>query len=67
MFAGLRVVTVEGARPRVSALLIRNLLRVIDVFPFPLAAIILRTPLRQRVGDLAAGTIVVLNAPAEES
>ena len=38
--------------------LMRNALRIIDLPAFPLA-LILFSPLRQRAGDLAAGTLVV--------
>lgn len=58
---GLKVIRLDGKAPRVGATLLRNLLRLIDVsILFPLAmALVLFTPLRQRVGDLAAGTVVV--------
>jgi uncharacterized RDD family membrane protein YckC len=61
---GLRVVGLDGGRARPGALLTRNLLRVIDlsVFFFPLV-LVLYSPLRQRAGDVAAGTLVVLNKP----
>ncbi|MCS7034520.1 MAG: RDD family protein [Phycisphaerae bacterium] len=63
----LRVVTLEGDPPRKSALLIRHALRVVDVLPaLPLALLILFSPLRQRLGDVLARTIVVLDAPASD-
>lgn len=71
MLLGLRPATLEGSRPAPGALLARNLLRIIDiVLLFPLV-MILFSPLRQRVGDLAAGTLVVLDGsgpvPLEEN
>jgi uncharacterized RDD family membrane protein YckC len=57
---GLEVVSLTGDRPPRWSLLVRNLLRVIDVglFFVPLAVVML-SPLRQRTGDVAAGTLVV--------
>ena len=59
---GLRVVAIDGKPATVPALLLRNLLRVIDLFIafLPLVLVII-SPLRQRVGDAAAGTMVVGN------
>jgi uncharacterized RDD family membrane protein YckC len=53
------VVRIDGGKPSVLSLLVRNLLRIIDVtLPFtPIVAIYL--PLRQRLGDLGAGTVVI--------
>jgi uncharacterized RDD family membrane protein YckC len=57
---GLQIVTLEGTRPTLAALLLRNVLRLVDLILvwLPLA-MILFSPLRQRVADLAAGTLVV--------
>lgn len=64
---GLRVVGLQGERPTVGALLTRNVLRLIDLSMmfFPLV-LVLYSPLRQRAGDVAAGTLVVLNKPRTE-
>lgn len=59
MIVGLRVVTTDGQPPRAWAMLVRNLLRVIDIVPLPLGAMVLLTPLRQRIGDMAARTVVI--------
>ncbi|HMB95247.1 MAG TPA: RDD family protein, partial [Tepidisphaeraceae bacterium] len=56
---GLRVVTIDGTPPRRRAIVIRNLLRVIDVGMVFMLLVVLFSPLRQRVGDLAAETVVV--------
>ncbi len=64
MFFGLRVVGFDGGKVKRSGLVIRNLLRLLDVyvlFPLPLM-LVMYTPLRQRLGDLAAQTIVVEKA-----
>ena len=59
---GLRVVRTEGQPVNFITSAIRNVLRVIDWLPFSYAAgavSILVTSHNQRLGDLAAGTIVV--------
>lgn len=59
--AGIRVVTVEGQTPDLSALLIRNIFRLIDSLPalyiVRLVSVLLSA--RQvRIGDMAAGTLL---------
>jgi uncharacterized RDD family membrane protein YckC len=66
LLCGLRVVALDGERPGPGALVIRNLLRVIDVLIVPLA-LVLYSPLRQRAGDAAAGTLVVLSRRGAEA
>lgn len=65
--AGLRVVRVGGAPVRFKDSAIRNIVRLIDILPpitYMLGAVtILITKRNQRLGDLAAGTIVVRVAP----
>jgi uncharacterized RDD family membrane protein YckC len=57
MALGLRVVTAEGGSPGAGALLMRNLVRTVDlVFGVPLMAI---DPWSRRLGDRLAGTLVV--------
>jgi uncharacterized RDD family membrane protein YckC len=59
----LRVVTAEGGTPGAGALLIRNLVRSIDlVAGVPLMAI---DPLSRRLGDRLGGTLVVHDRPLE--
>lgn len=54
---GLRVVTRHGGRPGAAALLLRNLVRLVDLLAgVPLIAL---DPLARRVGDRLAGTLVV--------
>ncbi len=60
MFTGLQVVGLDGRPASLGARFLRNILRVIDVFGIPLA-LILFSPLRQRAGDFAAGTLVISN------
>ncbi|HET8569286.1 MAG TPA: RDD family protein [Candidatus Limnocylindria bacterium] len=63
---GLRVISADGRPAGFGALLVRNLIRVVDFLPalygVGLAAVAL-SPRSQRLGDLAAGTFVV-RAPA---
>jgi uncharacterized RDD family membrane protein YckC len=54
---GLKVINLQGGRPSVLAVLARNFFRPIDSMVFFLTILIL--PLRQRLGDLAGGTVVV--------
>lgn len=57
---GLRVVRLDGRPASAGAVIVRNVLRIIDVgmvfLPLVLVAF---SPLRQRPGDVAAGTLVV--------
>ncbi len=60
--AGIRIVTTDGFTPGVGALLIRNVLRLLDALPmFYLLGFVvtLVTPQAVRIGDLAAGTMLV--------
>ena len=62
--AGARIVTLEGATPGTGALLMRNVFRLVDSLPVlyvvGLACCVL-TEQRVRIGDLAAGTVLVLD------
>ena len=63
---GLQIVSLDGSRPPRTALLLRNLLHLVDLILMWLPlAMILFSPLRQRLGDLAAGTLVVRTAEVE--
>jgi uncharacterized RDD family membrane protein YckC len=58
----LRVVTAVGATPGAGALMLRNLVRMVDlVAGAPLIAL---DPLARRLGDRLAGTLVVHDLPA---
>jgi uncharacterized RDD family membrane protein YckC len=64
--AGARIVTLEGATPGTGALLMRNLFRLIDSLPvLYLVGLVccIFTARRVRIGDLAAGTVLVLDEP----
>jgi uncharacterized RDD family membrane protein YckC len=60
----LRVVRTDGQPAGGAAILVRNLIRIVDVFLFPFLAVIsmIVTARAQRLGDLAAGTMVVREA-----
>lgn len=65
--AGARIVTVEGEMPAPGALLMRNLFRLIDSLPSLYLvglACCLVTRQRVRIGDMAAGTLLVLDETA---
>jgi uncharacterized RDD family membrane protein YckC len=60
--AGIRIVTRDGASPGVGALLIRNAFRLIDSLPafYCLGlGFVMSTAQHVRIGDLAAGTLLV--------
>lgn len=67
--AGLRIVTRDGRTPGTGALLVRNVFRLVDSFPGLYCVGLLATLLTRqavRIGDLAAGTVLVYerDAPA---
>lgn len=67
MMFGLRVVSLKNTRPGLGSLLMRNLLRVIDLgMAFLPLFLIFYSPLNQRAGDVAAGTIVITERPRED-
>lgn len=57
---GLKVVRTDGTPPGLWAVVLRNILRPLDVATFGVTLIMaMLTPLRQRLGDMAAATTVV--------
>jgi hypothetical protein len=65
--AGIRIVTAEGEMAGAGALLMRNLFRLIDSLPsLYLVGLVccFLTPQRVRIGDMAAGTVLVLDGTA---
>ncbi|HEX4377176.1 MAG TPA: RDD family protein [Steroidobacteraceae bacterium] len=61
--AGVRIVTAQGGTPSVGALLLRNIFRLIDSMPlFYVVGLVccLVTERRVRIGDMAAGTLLVV-------
>jgi uncharacterized RDD family membrane protein YckC len=69
-FLRLRVVSLHGGPAPVGALLVRNVLRVLDMLPFAhlLGGVVMFCNARsRRIGDLAAGTIVVRERPLDDA
>jgi uncharacterized RDD family membrane protein YckC len=65
--AGIRIVTRSGGAPGTTALLMRNVFRLIDSLPALYAVGLIAcfvTAQRVRIGDLAAGTLLVLDDTA---
>lgn len=66
----LRVVAESGLPVTLSRAAVRNLMRVVDVFPPPLyglgGIVMFVDPRGRRIGDLAAGTVVVRERPSGE-
>jgi uncharacterized RDD family membrane protein YckC len=62
----LRVIQKTGQPARLAHVLVRNLVRLIDFLPvwYSIGAITMIVTKNQRLGDLAAGTIVVKEVPA---
>jgi uncharacterized RDD family membrane protein YckC len=66
MFVGLRVVSSStGERASMSAVVLRNLMRPIELFLVIPLAVVFFNPLRQRLGDVTAGTLVAGKLPAK--
>ncbi len=65
-----RVVDEQGQPARLGAIIVRNLLRMIEFYPayqfVPVFLLILLTPSRQRLGDLMARTVVVQRVPVPQ-
>jgi uncharacterized RDD family membrane protein YckC len=62
--AGVRIVTVDGGTPGVGAILIRNIFRLIDCLPAFYVVGFLTTffsAQHVRIGDMAAGTLLVVD------
>jgi uncharacterized RDD family membrane protein YckC len=57
---GLRVIRIDGSAPTLSDALVRNLLRIVDVFVLGIGLFVMFANSRsRRLGDIAAGTVVV--------
>jgi uncharacterized RDD family membrane protein YckC len=68
--AGVRVVRMDGAIPGVGAILIRNVFRLVDSLPAYYVvglAVTIFSARSQRIGDFAAGTLLVYDDPAEQA
>lgn len=68
--AGIRIVTTEGHTPGVGAILIRNVFRLIDSLPLAYMLglmVVITTKNSVRIGDIAAGTLLVYEDKVEKS
>ena len=61
---GIRVVAIDGSRPRPMAIILRNLVRAIEIITGVLLIYVLLNDLHQRLGDLLARTVVVRDVVA---
>jgi uncharacterized RDD family membrane protein YckC len=64
LLVGVRVRRADGGRLTVTGAAVRNMVRLIDAFPYLIPYLVggvavARSPQRQRLGDRAAGTVVV--------
>lgn len=66
---GLRTATLTGTRPLAWQLLVRGLLKTLDLLPWAWLLLMLPViaPHRQRLGDLVGRTVVVTDAPPQTS
>jgi len=68
---GLHVVTNNGQPPNIWQVLVRNVLKIVELTVWFLLLFMFLNPARQRIGDLAARTVVVRkadnDAPADEN
>ncbi len=64
---GLRTTTLTGTRPKAWQLLVRGLLKSLDLLPGAWLLLLLpvNAPHRQRLGDLVGRTVVVTDVPPE--
>jgi uncharacterized RDD family membrane protein YckC len=69
LLLGLRVIKVNGEPHDIGAALLRNILRIVDSFPFGFYIVglvfIASTEKKQRLGDIVAGTAVVKASTAK--
>jgi uncharacterized RDD family membrane protein YckC len=68
--AGIRIVKTDGAIPGFGAILIRNVLRLIDSLPTAYCVGLVVTVFTEhsvRIGDIAAGTLLVYDEPEDKA
>lgn len=69
MVLGLRIASATSphVKPPVSQVIIRNAVKILELYFLPLLFIVFITQRRQRLGDLLARTIVVQPTAARET
>lgn len=63
---GLKVISTNGKPPSLGQVIVRNFLKIFDLIAWPLLFLPLMRPYGQRLGDLAAKTVVVMPEPTED-
>ena len=63
---GLKVISTSGGPPTLGQTVVRNVLKIFDLIAWPLLFLPLMRPYAQRLGDLAAKTVVVMPEPTED-
>ena len=58
-----QVTDIQGNRPKAWQILLRNASKILDLIVQPMLIMMLISPNRQRLGDLAAGTVVIRRIP----
>lgn len=61
-----RVTSTTGGRPSTAGVLIRGVVRLVELFAWPLLLFVLLNRPHQRMGDLAARTVVVMHGSTEQ-
>lgn len=69
LITGLRTTALDGSRPKAWQLLVRGLLKILDLIPGAWLLLMLPViaPHRQRLGDLVGRTVVVCETPPAEA
>lgn len=69
-FAGVRVIKSDGTRLSLLDVVIRNVLRIVDILPFGYIlgmVLVFFDPSNRRMGDLVAHTVVIHDRPTRQS
>jgi len=62
----MRVANMTAARPKAWQVLVRNIMKAVELIAFPMLFMALLIPTRQRLGDLVARTVVVMQARPDD-
>jgi len=64
---GCSVLSTNGSRARPGQILLRNVMKFVALVVLPLGLFVFMNPYRQRLGDLAARTVVVVSNKPDEN